>query len=279
VVMRIVWKANLALALALGCAGCVSRVSVEGAPCPCPQDGMECCESLGSLGKCIRSGAQCPTKYPSSSAEPCQRDGDCPSDEVCESWTVDGAPAGPRQCRRTCPGSYPCADGEVCETAPHDLQALQDLSVARMCISATPAAGCENQGCHECTDLGSTYCDGNKVRGCFLAIHPQCGLTCRSLTVTDCDQLGCVVKDGAAQCGTAALYMGPCVDMDCAKCGVGLPGSFFCDGNSLAVCVALPTTHVSCNGECNCSQICVPEVVATCVSCTQSADAPSCNLQ
>ena len=176
-------------------ATCVSHVSVEGSPCPCPEDGLICCPSSG---KCVASAATCPATYPPSSRTRCQNDGECLPDERCESWTVDGSPAGPGECRHACPDSIPCAEGEECELAPHDLHALQDLNVARICVSATPIAGCENLGCRDCSpnERGNTYCDENKVRGCFWATHPQCGLVCRSVLVSDCGERSCLVQDG-----------------------------------------------------------------------------------
>jgi hypothetical protein len=212
-----------------------------------------------------------------SSQQACQVDGDCSPGELCESWTVDGVLAGPGRCRRDCSAGYACAPGELCDPAPHDGKPLQDVQVARMCVSEIPESGCEGMGCHTCPPgtLGGTYCDGDKVRGCFLATHPKCGLTCRPILVSDCGQASCVVDNGVAQCPVLAVWGGPCLDLDCSACK-GPPGSFFCDGGSVSVCVAIPTTKVSCEHGCTCAQLCAREVVRTCASCSTVDGSPAC---
>jgi hypothetical protein len=235
---------------------------------------MVCCRTLQ---KCVSSIEACPNTYPASSQQSCRSDGDCPLGELCESWTVEGAPAGPGRCRRDCSEGYTCAQGELCDPAPHDGRSLQDVQVARMCVSANPEPGCEGQGCHTCPvgTLGGTYCEGNTVRGCFFATHPKCGLTCRPVLVSDCDRQNCFMEAGVAQCEKVNVYGSPCFDLSCSKCG-GEPGSFFCDGGAVSVCVAIPATRVSCGGECECDQLCAREVVQTCASCSLADGTPTC---
>lgn len=262
---------------ALGLA-CVSHVPVEGAPCPCPEPGMTCCPTLLT---CVSSMESCPAMHSSSSRQSCRSDGECPKGELCESWAVEGTPAGPGQCRRDCSDGFACAQGEVCDPAPHDGRPLEDLQVARLCVSAIPDPGCEGQGCHECPvgTLGSTYCEGHSVRGCFLATHPKCGLTCRPVSVSECGLRRCLVQEGVAQCDKENLVgpVSPCLRLDCAPCG-DKAGSVFCDGGSLTVCVALPSAKISCEGPepCTCPQICAREVVQSCASCSTNDGLSTC---
>jgi hypothetical protein len=257
-----------------GVAACVPHVAVDGAPCPCPE-GFDCC---ATLSQCIPAGGQCPATYPPSSMRTCRWDSDCTPNEMCQSWISGGTPAGPGVCRRCCPDRYTCADGEVCELAPHDNRPLEDMSLGRICVPAAPPAGCESQGCRDCdlSQLGNTFCDGNRVRGWFLALHPRCGLTCRSILVTDCTPDTCEIFDGTARCAGVANHASPCAALSCSQCGAA-PGSFFCDGTKLAVCASLPIDDVTCGGACGCRQVCSREVVRSCTSCVVESSGPSCS--
>lgn len=262
----------------VGAAGlaCVSHVSIEGAPCPCPEPAMTCCPTLQ---QCVSSPEACPRTYPASSLQPCRLDRDCSLGELCESWTVDGAPAGPGQCRRACSDGLSCAPGEVCDPAPHDGRPLADVQVARMCVSEIPEPGCEGQGCHACPEgtPGGSYCKGNTVMGCLFAAHPRCGLTCRQATLSECEPKRCLVQDGVAQCEKENLVgdISPCVEFACDQC-VDKEGSFFCDGSSVSACVAMPIAKASCQGGCTCDQVCVREVIQTCTTCSTVDEIPAC---
>jgi hypothetical protein len=272
--MRTGWKVPFLVGMVT--TACVSHVPIEGSPCPCP-NGIDCCIPLA---QCLSPGTTCPEIYPTSSRQSCQRDSDCTKfGEFCESWTVDGIAAGSGECRRGCAEGLPCADGEICGLSPHDLQPLKDLHVAHICVSITPPAGCEGQGCYDCNfdELGKTYCDGHLIRGWFLATHPQCGLTCRSLIAKDCGMVSCVVEEGIVQCQKVAFYSDPCVSMACSLCDHD-PGSFFCDGSNLSVCASLPTTHLDCGGTaCKCSEICSRQTVRSCDGCSETNGGPSCS--
>jgi hypothetical protein len=273
--MRNTWMPpSLAL---LSLAACVSHVPVEGAPCPCPA-GLVCCETLG---RCLAQDAACPSTYPESSNQPCQRDDECTiPGEFCASWEADGVAAGPRVCRRACSAEHACFDGEICSLSPHDLAPLEDLNVARLCVSAIPAVGCEHQGCEDCDldQFRSTYCDGNAIRGCFLATHPRCGLTCFSLIANDCGTQRCVETEReGARCEEQVFSTSPCLSMPCSLCESG-PGTFFCDGNDLSVCVSLPTNDLYCGDQpCACPEICSRQAVRSCDRCVEAAGVASCS--
>jgi hypothetical protein len=251
---------------------CISHVDVDGSPCPCP-DGYSCCETLA---KCMATTAVCPSTHPPSSGRPCQADSDCGAAEMCHSWANSGAPGGPRLCRQRCADKSPCADQEVCEITPHDGRPLPEMFLARLCVPATPPAGCEGQGCRaaDMDQLGHTFCDGDTVRGWFMATNPRCGLTCQSVVVQDCSPGVCEAKDGNARCNVFTLST-PCDTLPCEGCGTA-PGSFFCDGPKLTACVAMPASEAVCLGSCPCTHLCYRQVVKDCGSCVVGADGPSC---
>lgn len=110
--------------------GCVPHADIQGAPCDCP-DGYDCCETLMA---CVESGGECPSAYPESSALACTADSQCPRNEACRIWTEGGSLQGPSDCRRRCPGDYPCSAGEVCDLVPTNASSLEDPELAWLCV-------------------------------------------------------------------------------------------------------------------------------------------------
>lgn len=107
------------------------------------------------------------------------------------------------------------------------------------------------------------------MRGCYLGLHPVCGVTCRSLAVVDCGKLGCMEAGGVAACGQLddmPIDVDLCGMFPCSICPDG-PGSFFCSGNDVAMCAALPITTATCGKPCGCAQLCVVEPVQSCSRC------------
>lgn len=250
-------------------AACIPHVSVEGAPCPCPE-GYACCSTLA---QCLADGKECPGAYPASSGQACAKDRDCPRNELCQSWTTQEQMFGPQQCRRACPSEYPCGDGEACELTPHDGLALDAMSIGRICVPAIPPEGCKDQRCRDCvpSQLGKTFCDGKAVRGWFVGFHPQCGLVCRSIIVDECMTSHCVEVENGADCETR--YFGepsPCVTLPCSLCGAPA-GSPFCHVNDVAACLSVAFTDRG--GACD--ELCSIAVIESCTSCVED-HGPQC---
>ncbi|NOZ87392.1 MAG: hypothetical protein GXP49_14200 [Deltaproteobacteria bacterium] len=258
--MRSSW--GIGLLLTLSNMACIPESPIEGAPCGCP-GGYECCETLGT---CVRAGSDCPDTYPASSARACKQDQDCPQNELCLGWLVDKDMAGPMECRHECEGDYPCAPGEICELALHDVRDLFDMNTARLCMPKSPPAGCEGYACQNCPAdrLGMTFCSGKYVHACMIGLHPLCGLTCKLVSLQDCDQDGeCEDVQGGARC----IGFGKndwCKEYDCGNCGTS-PGSFSCDGQDVAACESVGITDDMCPaGRCDCKEICIRTVISTC---------------
>jgi hypothetical protein len=252
-------------AAAWGLAACISGVEIEGAPCPCPE-GYQCCATLNDM--CLAEEEACPHTHPPSSRRHCRTDADCLSNELCQSWTLAGGePAGPGECRWSCGGDHPCAPGETCAPTLHDGRPLDTVHAALTCVAETPPGGCEGLDCRQCgpEQVGRSYCEENGVAGCFLALHPVCGLTCRELRFEDCGAVDCVETDKGARCAEGVFQVGPCDERDCAACGPpGKAGGVFCDGNEVVACTSLPAWDALCPGACECEEICLREVVAAC---------------
>ena len=245
---------------------CISNVEISGAPCPCPS-GYRCCATLNDT--CVRDveGA-CPSAYPASSRSECQIDDDCPLHELCRSWTLAaaGEVAGPKECRRTCVGAYVCATGEVCEATPHDGRLLDATNVALACLPETSPAGCEGLTCRSCgaERVGVAFCDGAEVKGCFVALHETCGVTCLTVPIQQCGTADCVESADGAQC-PQWVFSSWCLEFDCNACGAsGTSGSVFCSGDEVVACRAVPVHGDQCNGQCTCDEICVRDVIESC---------------
>jgi len=263
--MRFPWHAPL-LAMALG--ACVPHVEILGAPCPCPA-GTVCCETTAT---CVASAAACPDHYPRSSGRPCGGDDACAANESCHAWTVSGALAGPQTCRATCSGDHPCSQGETCELALHGGFALDSLQVSRLCVPEAPAPRCEGRGCRQCQreHLARTYCDGAQARGCFVFLDPECGLSCESAVLWNCESAGgCDLKDGQARCAIPPPSS-LCDQLSCAACEAG-PDNSSCLGTQLVTCAALPFDECPGQQVClrslhPCSGQCLSEDVAHCAA-------------
>jgi len=257
---------------------CVPRLEIEEAPCPCPS-GYHCCQTLSS-GTCLTSAAECPEEHPPSTEDPCSTDTDCEPGEICQSWKLtDGEVAGPRECRYVCSGDHPCSTGEICGPILHDGRPLEAMNVGQACVDEDPPAGCENMSCQQCAtaEVGQTVCVDHRVEGCWVALHPQCGLTCQQVQVENCCETEpdvpcspepalCEQSEIGARCTPTYWGTGWCEEFPCSECGAGsTPGTAFCDGNELVVCNALTLDDWHCNDNpCSCDQICVRQVTATC---------------
>jgi len=195
-------------------------------------------------------------------------DQECPFRELCQAWKLpEGQLAGPGECRWNCSGEHPCAAGETCAPTLHDGQLLDAVNVALACAPETPAQGCEGLECHQCAPehMGRSFCVEDVVYGCFLALHPVCGLTCQALQFEDCGSFGCRETALGASCVEGVFGPDWCTEFDCADCGPsGEPGSLFCDGNEVVACTSLPMHDELCTGTCACEQICRRKVVASC---------------
>ena len=247
--------------------GCVPSVNIAGAPCPCPQ-GYECCDTQNA---CIVEGGECPPVYPASSGMSCTTDSYCYLNEVCHIWTTDDQLSGPSTCRRECPGPYPCGEGEACRLIPHNAQSLEIVNVIWACVPETQEAGCEEHGCGEWAKqrIGKTFCEDENVHSCLFAFHHQCGLTCKSVLIQDCENNGCLEEESGVP--TRCEHYGwedPCVTYDCSACGENI-GGFFCQGSDLIACVSMSIETVYCGGgSCSCEDICNLEII--------QQDSPSC---
>lgn len=257
----------LVTALALSGTACVPELTVEGAPCPCP-DNKVCCESLAT---CLAPGDDCPQAYPPSSQTPCEHDTDCPTGEACQAWTLeDGTQAGPRECRHACPDrDRTCAQGEVCQPAPLDGRALGDVHIGWLCLPEQPPAGCEDLSCRDCERAGGSYCDptGEIVLGCFLAVHPACGLSCNLIEMQRCEDPGshCEASAEGAWCTDSQVDGDICSQYPCALCPGDGPGDLVCDADAVQTCATVVVTADMCEqAPCSCEQACTQVVVETC---------------
>ena len=120
----------IVLVLILFAPGCVPHTDIQGAPCDCP-NGYDCCETLLA---CVKAGGECPSAYPESSGYSCTTDSQCPRTEACRIWRADGSLQGPSDCRRLCPGEYPCFTGEICDLVPTNASSLDDPELAWVCV-------------------------------------------------------------------------------------------------------------------------------------------------
>lgn len=231
--------------------GCVSQLSITGAPCPCPDDHI-CCDTLSV---CVKSATDCPISYPPSSATPCESDVDCPNNEACYAWSVtDEELMGPSECRVMCTVDNPCADGEICEMALHDGSLMSDLVVTRMCLPVEPIPGCEDGRCDGCgdNDPGTAFCDGTAVSGCFFSLHPTCGLVCESTPVEECSPGVCVTGGETPYCDPEPGVDGLTCDMfDCSACEetYGTNGAG-CEADAVVTCWSMPSFDEACEELC-----------------------------
>jgi hypothetical protein len=136
-----------------------------------------------------------------------------------------------------------------------------------LCIPEEPPEGCPSQGCSNCDrdQLGKTFCNSeDNVQGCFLALHPVCGLTCRSVVIQDCAETGCESIPDGAKCVDYG-WDAWCLEFSCEACGAdGSESGYFCDGDDLVACVSLGMVEGHCPVECTCEMICQTEVMETC---------------
>jgi hypothetical protein len=176
--------------------GCVPNAPVAGAPCDCPS-GYECCQTLSA---CIRAGGECPPAYPESSGYACTADSLCSRTESCRIWATDEGLRGPSDCRRLCPGEYPCSPGEICDLAPVNAGPLADMQLTWICVPEEPEAGCEDAGCRDCTkrQAGELFCEGGDVHACRISVDPLCGVTCTRELAEAC--AGTCSEEGGAHC-------------------------------------------------------------------------------
>lgn len=270
--------AALFLALLAGLAiACVPGVGIEGAPCPCPE-GTTCCTSLSV---CLSPESTCPQTYPPSSANDCDTDADCPLGELCQAWQLeDGTQAGPQQCRHDCADrSRVCAQAEICEPAPLDGRALSQVHIGWVCTPEQPLAGCQEQNCRRCEQAGGTFCNPSEteVLGCFLAVHPECGLTCAIVSVARCEEENshCMVMSGGAICSIYQVDGDICSAFPCEACPGEGPGSLFCEANAVTTCAAVSVEPGMCeSGHCSCDQACTRVELEACpASCSPDGGA------
>lgn len=253
--------------LPLALTGCITEVGIQGAPCPCPS-GYDCCRSLSV---CLLDGQDCPERLPASSAEACTKDADCPRNETCQAWLdAQGLLAGPGQCRHDCVDKeFPCAQGEVCEPVPSDGRSLSEMHVAWVCVSEESLQECTENDCRQCEQVGGTFCDDEhgSVMGCFLSVHPVCGLSCTVVPVEVCSYEGsvCELVEGGAHC-TISEYDGDiCGSYPCSDCPAQ-PGSLYCRDDDLSTCATVSVAPMMCaDAECSCSEACIPLSVLSCV--------------
>ncbi len=272
---------NLALAafVLLGVAvNCVPTVEIEGTPCPCPEETF-CCESLST---CLPPGEFCPESYPPSSGQACTHDADCPSNELCHAWTLEGEVlAGPQTCRHECSNrNLPCADGEACEPVPHDGLPLSDVNFAWACVPEEPPPGCEGHSCRACDSIGGTSCDEDQlaVLACFLAVHPSCGLSCQKIELEACDEPGsqCEVIEGGARCSISNYDGDVCSIYPCGDCDLE-PGTFACADDSVMACSRIAVMPEMCpDGSCSCSEICLYSEFEACTGTCSEENGAHC---
>ncbi len=266
------WPLVPSVPLLVALSTCISRVDIEGAPCPCP-DGFFCCPTLGA---CVADENACPGEYPSSGAMTCTRDSDCLRNEMCHSWGGEtGEVSGSQQCRRDCAGGFPCAAGEKCSLVPHDGAELADIELANLCVADPPQTSCAGLDCSECVpeQMGKTYCDGRTLMGCFFTLHEVCGLVCRTGMIVDCGDDGCGSSPEGADCNSIIGDVHHCAARDCTACAGGpAPDESVCVGDEVHTCMALPYAQEPCDTVC----------VLTTQSCTSSGgcldvDEPHCS--
>lgn len=234
---------------------CVPHVSITGATCPCP-GGFVCCETLSV---CIKTKDHCPDVYLPSTQTECDHDHDCPIGEICQSWTnLQGDMLGPRQCRRSCTQAYACADGEVCSPILHDGKWLEDFVVSQACVPEEPLETCQGLSCVDCTSeqMGSMYCDGSEIYGCFFSLHKLCGIVCSKVFVYDCALAGCKQTAVGAECNEN-VDGDFCTSYSCSNCDPFVPpGTSECSGNQIVSCLQMPYQSIDCD------EICYPDIVS-----------------
>jgi len=256
----------LLFVVSLNGAGCISQVEVAGSPCPCP-DGYTCCESLSA---CLSPGQECPATYPPSSNTDCTQDSDCPHAEICQAWQdPQGTPSGPGKCRHDCTSQeLPCASSEACEPVPSDGRRLSEMHIGWACVPEEPIPGCEGRDCRQCKQVGSTFCDEEEgaVLGCFLAVHPTCGLTCSVIEVEACTAQDSVCEPlvGGARC-TFPEYDGDICGLHPCEACPAVPGSLYCRDDDLWTCASVSVLPEMCPaGPCTCTQVCIPTLSQEC---------------
>jgi hypothetical protein len=258
------WKVVTLVLLGLTL-GCVPLEEIDLAPCPCPE-GYFCCDTLSS--RCVQDSSDCPDTHPPSSKTPCSNNIDCPDGEICQSWSLDNDQLiGPQECRRQCSEDPACAAGETCKLILQDGRKLDLANLEFACISKTPLDGCADVGCDNCLNnhIGKTYCHELNVYGCFLALHPQCGLSCHTVEVENCLGQGCLTSENGAECISSSVQ-NICLDFDCSACSAPLGiGEFSCVDNKVTACTTLHSNHPVC------SEICHLEIIEECSgSCVDS---------
>jgi hypothetical protein len=124
------------------------------------------------------------------------------------------------------------------------------MNNAWLCVNATDDA-CADLSCSRCSSemLGSTYCDGNEVRGCFVALNDLCGLVCEQVTLRVCPS-ACFVMDGTPDCHVNDS--GICSTFACdVQCPPGIaPGETACVGGSIVACAVAPVPGAPCGEIC-----------------------------
>lgn len=246
------------LSAALAVAGCVPLTDVDGAPCPCPAD-HSCCRTLS---RCLADPADCPQRFPPSSNQICERDADCPTGELCNSWQDDtGAVVGFRECRRDCSQLDRCAAGEQCRPSLTDGRPVSDsqqhvVSVCRSLGSHTRCVEFETGFCMQ-EQLGGQYCEEGDIHACFPDEHMDCGKIMRTAVVERCEQGGCVDDGQGPKCSTTATKPELCSIFPCRECENPPPGienAVCADDRNIAACLVMPydgpTDH--------CDRICLP---------------------
>jgi hypothetical protein len=166
---------------------------------------------------------------------------------MCHTWkNADGELGGPRECRKACSAAVPCAAGETCQLVPHDGASLYDAELIRACVPDVDSGGCTCSACDEAR-IGQTYCEGDAVKGCFLAFNEACGVSCAVVVVESCP--ACETVPGGARCDRSASDGDPCSGRSCSVCPE--EGQATCDGNALVSCI-----RATYPGE-SCEQICI----------------------
>jgi hypothetical protein len=148
-----------------------------------------------------------------------------------------------------------------------------------MCLPEDPVEGCGRIGCRDCSKemLKKTFCNSaaDEVHACMIALHPDCGLTCRYVTLQNCEESDCMEFKGGAKCAEFGWNTW-CTDNDCAVCVSG-PGSSYCDGDDLYACTSVPVLPEHCPGAgCDCDEICWSELLTSCEhGCVQEDGIPA----
>ena len=130
-------------------------------------------------------------------------------------------------------------------------------------MSDTPEPECEGLACTDCQfdRIGLSFCGTEGMYGCFMALHGQCGVTCRQVLIETCPGESCVDTDQGAQC---LIFSSWCEGFSCDGCPDDQAGCVFCDGEDLVACTAMNVHEDMCPGTCACDRICHREVVGSC---------------